>query len=125
MLEDPTRSEAHPTRPQPANATQLDESLRSLRAALRSRESERVRAAQQALAWCSGYAMRRSRGARKRGAALLDELADSGIEGTDVAATLGEVLRAEGRLHELSDSATADACHRLVTLLMALEKLPS
>lgn len=125
MIEDPTRSDQHPTRPQPANASSIDASLRALRSALRSGRAERVRAAQQALGWCSGYALRRSRGSRRRGVELLEEVADAGIEGSDVAGVLAEVLRAEGKLHELSDEATGEACHRLVTLLMALEEQPS
>ncbi|MEL6547628.1 MAG: hypothetical protein AAFQ82_23595 [Myxococcota bacterium] len=125
MVDDPTRSDQHPTRPQPANASSLEEALGALRAALRSKRSEQVRAAQQALAWCSGYALRRSRGARRRGVELLEEVSDSGIEGSDLASVLGEILQAEGKLHELSDAATGEACHRLVTLLMALEEQPS
>ncbi len=125
LVEDPTRSDQHPTRPQSANASSIEESLRAMRTALRSRRADQVRAAQQALSWCSGYALRRSRGSRRRGVELLEEVADSGIEGSDVASTLAEVLRAEGRLHELSDESTGEACHRLVTLLMALEEQPS
>ncbi len=78
-------------------------------------------AAQQAMRHLMKYALRRSKGARKRALGLCDAICDEAPENEELAGQLKEILLAEGELQEVSPEGTLRACKRLVELLNALD----
>ncbi len=114
----PTTSDA--PRPRPSQSgperTALDKRADEVSATLRA-AGDKSRAGREALAFSASYAMRRSRGARRRALELCDEVADEAPELVPLAGQLRVVLLAEGALHETTGEATLRACRALVRLL--------
>lgn len=124
LVDEPTRPKTHPTRhTQSGSKAQFETHLDKLRELLAQEGTARRAGARQAIAMACGYSLRRSRGARKRGLELLEGIAESDLDEAHAAAGLAEILRAEGKLHELTAEATMAAS---ASLLRALdEELPN
>ncbi|MBI3178488.1 MAG: tetratricopeptide repeat protein, partial [Deltaproteobacteria bacterium] len=107
----------HPSRPGPAaQPSRLDHEIERLRQALRAGAEARLIAAKQALALASSYPLRRSRGARRTGVALSEEVATEAPELAAVAQQTAAWLHAEGDLMETSGEATVRACRHFIEL---------
>ncbi|MEL6760882.1 MAG: hypothetical protein AAF735_02385 [Myxococcota bacterium] len=94
----------------------FEESLRTLRVALESEEDAQVRAAELALMWCGGFAFQRA----STSANTIDGEGQS-LDGSDLACVLGDVLKTDLPVYSLDDPETPAGCHRLMTLLLALD----
>ncbi|MBI3179186.1 MAG: hypothetical protein HYZ27_05965, partial [Deltaproteobacteria bacterium] len=78
---EPGPAPTHPSRPGPAaQPSPLDHEIERLRQALRAGAEARLIAAKQALALALSYPLRRSRGARRTGVALSEEVATEAPE---------------------------------------------
>lgn len=118
MLSTPKPAGAHPSQQHAASKPVLFErEIARLRQALKTKGATRSAAADQALALCATYGMRRSRGARRQAIDLCDDVADMVDEGEPMARQLRDLLQAEGDLQEVSADGTLRACRALIDLL--------
>lgn len=91
----------------------------ALLAQLRAKEGDKMTPAQQALALCASYTMRRSKGSRRMALDLLEEVCEQveDEEVAELAAQLRHVLLAEAYLHQNTAEATLRAVQALVNVL--------
>ena len=99
----------------------LEKEMGTLKAALRGPKSDRLSAAQTAIALAFSYKLRRNRSARRQGLQLLEQVGSALPEINEAMQQLKSLLEAEGLLQENSENATLEACQRIIELLSQLE----
>ncbi len=118
MLATPQRAATQPVPSRAAGgAAEFQKQAQALSAQLRGKGPERLSAADKALALAGSYAMRRSKGARRCGIDLLEEVAEEVEERALLAKKLRHVLLAEAYLHQASPDSTLRAIRALVGML--------